>query len=191
MEHWGHCHTLVTNCCINIYFIIVGGLITLASHTLLHSHINAHLCLKVHSSSCLKELLNNSIIPLLTGWMERTVSILWVHEKVASWYKYLATEYIGLEKIVHTITYYIHHKCWLVSHGGHVLEYLEYNVLVKVFVKTVTKFFFMWCARKEPLVLFVDHLRICCLQSCHDSPLSINCCCWFPMVHHQQCWTFL
>ena len=131
------------HCCINMYSIIVGGPITLASHTLLHSHINAHLCLKVHSSSCLKELLNNSIIPLLAGLMERTVSILWVHKKVTSCYKYLPTEYIGLEKIVHTITYYIHHKCWLVSHGGHVLEYLEYNVLVKAFVKTVNKLFFL------------------------------------------------
>ena len=76
MEHWGHCHTLVTNCCMNMYTIIVGGLITLASYTLLHSHSNAHLSLKVHSSSCLKELLNNSIMPLLAGSMERTVSIL-------------------------------------------------------------------------------------------------------------------
>ena len=71
--------------------------------------------------------------------------------------------------------YYIHHKCWLVSLGGHVLEYLEYDVLVKAFVKTVSTFFFAMCTQGTT-GLVVDHLHICCLQSCHDSQLSINCC---------------
>ena len=44
-------------------------------------HINAHLCLKVNRSSCLKEHLHNPIVPLLTCTKERSVSILCVHEE--------------------------------------------------------------------------------------------------------------